>query len=110
MMNEISYSIVTTTFSSQQEARVMAKKIIAAKLAACVQVDEVESFYMWEGECCDEREFRLQIKTRKELFLKLERFILEHHSYETPEIILCPIIKGSKDYLDWIDSSVSQGS
>jgi len=25
------------------------------------------------------------------------------HSYETPEIIAVPIIKGSKEYLKWLD-------
>jgi periplasmic divalent cation tolerance protein len=25
------------------------------------------------------------------------------HTYETPEIIAVPIVKGSKEYLKWID-------
>jgi len=43
------------------------------------------------------------IKTREELFDKVETAIKKLHSYETPEIVAVPIVKGSKEYLIWLD-------
>ena len=42
-------------------------------------------------------------KTREELYAKVETAIKKLRSYETPEIIAVPIIKGSKEYLNWLD-------
>jgi periplasmic divalent cation tolerance protein len=51
----------------------------------------------------------LSIKTRQARFAALERFILEHHSYETPEIVQVPITAGSAAYLQWIDEGTEGG-
>ena len=46
------------------------------------------------------------MKTREDLFPKVEAAIKKLHSYETPEIIAVPIIKGSTEYLKWLDESL----
>ena len=46
------------------------------------------------------------IKTREELFDKVEIAIKKLHSYETPEIVAVPIVKGSKEYLIWLDDEL----
>jgi periplasmic divalent cation tolerance protein len=33
--------------------------------------------------------------------------IKSRYPYETPEIIAVPIVKGSKEYLNWIDESLA---
>jgi periplasmic divalent cation tolerance protein len=33
----------------------------------------------------------------------VEAAIKSQHPYETPEIIAVPIVKGSKEYLNWLD-------
>ena len=38
----------------------------------------------------------------------LERRIKELHSYQIPEIIALPIVKGSKDYLNWLGANTHQ--
>ena len=47
------------------------------------------------------------IKTREALFEKVETAIKKLHPYETPEIIAVPIIKGSKEYLNWLDEETA---
>ena len=54
------------------------------------------------------QEWLCLIKTREELFNKVETAIKKLHSYETPEIIAVPIIKGSKEYLIWLDDELHQ--
>ncbi|MCT7524057.1 divalent-cation tolerance protein CutA [Aliarcobacter cryaerophilus] len=94
--------IVQTTTSNEEEAKKIAKILIQDKLAACVQLKDIESFYNWDGKLCCERETLLSIKTKKELFSKVKSKILELHSYDTPEIIELDISNISEDYLKFI--------
>lgn len=99
----MSYCVVITTCASREEGENLASQIIASKLAACVQLSSITSYYTWEGKTNRDQECKLVIKTRKALFGPLERFIKEHHSYDVPEIIELPIHAGSKEYLAWIE-------
>lgn len=94
--------IVQTTISNEEEAKKIAKILIQDKLAACVQLKNIESLYNWDGKLCCERETLLSIKTKKELFSKVKSKILELHSYDTPEIIELDISNISEDYLKFI--------
>lgn len=107
-MSVSKYALVVTTFESKEEASMMAKKLLDVKLAACVQLEVIESFYNFEDECHQDLEYRLQIKTHRDLYDQLETFILAQHSYDTPELILIPIQNGSADYLSWIDDSLKE--
>ena len=49
------------------------------------------------------------MKSKESLYSEIEKEIKQYHSYETPQIIVIPIINGSKDYLDWIDETTNQG-
>ena len=94
--------IVQTTTSNEEEAKKIAKILIQDKLAACVQLKDIESLYNWDGKLCCERETLLSIKTKKELFSKVKSKILELHSYDTTEIIELDISNISEDYLKFI--------
>ncbi|MDM0117103.1 divalent-cation tolerance protein CutA [Variovorax sp. J22R133] len=94
--------IVMTAAGTEDEAENLATAIVEARLAACVQVHHVRSFYSWQGEMRREPEWVLMAKTRSSRFAALEAFIRARHSYETPEIIQLPITAGSTDYLAWL--------
>ena len=94
--------IVQTTTSNEEEAKKIAKILIQDKLAACVQLKDIESLYNWDGKLSCESETLLSIKTKKELFSKVKSKILELHSYDTPEIIELDISNISEDYLKFI--------
>lgn len=99
--------IVFTTTPNSEEAETLAKKIVEAKLAACVQVlPPMKSFYFWEGEVQNEAEHLLLIKTLPEKYSILESFIQGNHSYEVPEIVAVTAEKVSLDYLSWIKESL----
>jgi len=99
----MSYCVVITTCGSNEEGEKLASQIVEAKLAACVQLSSITSYYTWEGKVNRDPECKLVIKTRKALYNQVESFIKEHHSYDVPEIIELPIHSGSKEYLSWID-------
>lgn len=98
-----SYAVVLTTAKSLEDARQIAQKVLSERLVSCAQLLPINSLYTWKGEVVEEGEVLLLLKTRQELYAELERAIVSVHSYETPEIVLLPIIQGLPAYLDWID-------
>lgn len=94
--------LIQTTCSTKEEARKIAKVLIEEKLAACIQIFEIESFYNWNNEFCCDNETLLNIKTRKDNFEKIKSKILELHSYDLPEIIQLDITNTSEEYLNFI--------
>lgn len=98
------YCVVQTALASASDAAALARRIVQARLGACVQVQAIQSFYVWQDQAHEEAEWRLDIKTRVALYPALEAFIAEHHPYETPEIVQLPIVTGSADYLAWLDA------
>ena len=84
------------------EAEDLAQALVDARLAACVNVTGVQSFYRWEGAVQNEAERLLVVKTQHSLLDPLIERIRELHSYDLPEIIAMPIVGGSAPSLDWI--------
>jgi periplasmic divalent cation tolerance protein len=97
------YCVVLSTTSTEEQAEDLAKKIVSAKLGACVQVQKIKSYYMWKGEANADPECLLIIKARTAQFAELESFIKANHSYETPEIVQLPISAGSAAYFSWMN-------
>lgn len=96
--------VVLTTTPNTEEAEDLARKIVSAKLAACVQVlPMMKSFYFWEGEIQIDSEHLLLIKTLDENFADLRKFIQENHPYEIPEIVALAAEKISASYLGWME-------
>jgi len=100
------YCIVTTTCGTRQEAEDLTAGIIEKRLAACVQLSEIVSCYVWKGEVCRDPEVKLLMKTNEACLKPLEGFIKANHSYDVPEIICVEIQSGSPEYLAWIDEVV----
>jgi periplasmic divalent cation tolerance protein len=102
---------VVTTVDSTESAETLARGVVEARLAACVQiVGPVRSLYWWQGSIDDAREWQLVIKTTSERLLALEAHIRENHSYDTPEITFTAISGGSREYLDWISAETRTDS
>jgi periplasmic divalent cation tolerance protein len=101
--------VVLVTSASLREAKRIAKHLVEAKLAACVNISApVRSIYRWEGKIADEGEYLLFIKSTRDLFPELKAAIASIHSHHTPEIICLPIIDGSRNYLQWIGDSTKK--
>jgi periplasmic divalent cation tolerance protein len=98
-----SHVVITTTTANAFDAERIARALVHERLAACVQVSEIESWYVWEGAETHEPEAMLTIKTRAALQERVAARIAALHTYEVPEIVATPIVFGSASYLDWID-------
>jgi len=87
----------------EDAAERIAGEALRLRLAACVNIiGRVRSRYWWKGRLESADESLLLIKTRSELFERLERAVKRVHPYETPEIIGLRIEKGNGPYLNWL--------
>ena len=99
--------VVYNTCASAEEAEKIARRLVEARLAACVSVvPGLRSFYRWHGAIEDSTEWLLIIKTSRGRFSELRAELERLHSYEVPELIALPIVDGSPDYLNWLDAEI----
>ncbi len=103
-MNETERLVVFITVSGEEEGRKIARLLVGARKAACVNIlPGVDSVFWWKGKIDSEQESLLVVKTRAALFHEVVDLVKSAHSYEVPEIIALPIVAGNEDYLEWLD-------
>ena len=99
---------VTTTVGSPAAAQELAKQIVTARLAACVQIDgPVQSIYRWQGEICESQEWRCTMKTLANLTQPLIEAINHQHPYDVPEILVLPVESCAPAYAQWLVEQVN---
>jgi len=107
MMEE--YIQVFTTTEKKEDAEKIAKALAEKRLAGCIQiVGPIRSTYWWKDKVETAEEWLCFIKSKKSLYDELEKAIKEIHPYEAPEIIAMPIVRGSKDYLEWLKNELKK--
>ena len=101
------YIAVFITAGSTEEAEKISRGLVEQKLAFCVQaLPSIQSTYYWDNKICVDEEILLIAKTQDRLFDSLEKWVRENHSYDVPEVVAIPIVKGSVPYLKCIDDWV----
>jgi len=99
--------VVLSTCSTPEEAARIARKLIEERLAACVNVAaRVRSFYRWKGAIEETDECLLVIKSSRDLFDRLRLELEKAHTYEVPEVVAVPVVDGSPNYLNWVDTEL----
>lgn len=96
------FCVMLTSVDSETAAQALASALVDARLAACVQVLPMSSFYVWQGASRRDAEYLLLAKTRTALWAALEHFIHTRHPYELPELLQLPVTAGSAAYLKWL--------
>lgn len=95
--------VVMTTVPNKEEAEKVARAVLEARLAACVQIQDITSYYWWQDKINRDGEQLLYLKTTPEKYDALEALLVANHSYDTPEILQLPVAAGFEKYLSWID-------
>ncbi|UGY91318.1 divalent-cation tolerance protein CutA [Streptomyces gobiensis] len=94
---------VLTTTDSAAKAESLARGAVAARLAACAQINgPVTSVYRWEGAVQTDPEWQVLFKTAAGRYTALAAYIRQAHDYDVPEIIATPVTEGGADYLAWV--------
>jgi len=102
-MDSKKYCTILTTFEDERIGEKIITSLLEKGLAACIQQQNINSFYRWNGEVENAQEKLLLIKTKQSLYKAVEEEIKNIHNYEIPEIIMLPIAKGYRPYLEWIE-------
>ena len=94
--------VAWTTVAGKADAEALADSIMRMGLAACVQIDgPIMSQYRWQGLLERSEEYRLTVKCLADQLSELERHVLSHHPYETPEWMVVRAERVGEKYLSW---------
>ncbi len=106
----MTYILVMITTSSREEAEKIAIALLEKKLIACANIfGPASSRFWWQGKIDEAEEYVVFMKTEERLFEEVAKHVKRLHSYEIPEIIALPIIKGFKPYLEWVSNNLAGG-
>ena len=104
----MNFFLIYITTKNEEEALKLANLAVQKNLAACGNIfPKMKSIYKWQNKLQNDKETLLILKTNSNKYPLLEKLILEKHSYEVPCILKIPISDGNKEYLKWIDRSLS---
>ncbi|HAT38824.1 divalent-cation tolerance protein CutA [Polynucleobacter necessarius] len=103
--------IVVTSLPNGEIAQTLARDLMEAHLAACVQLQAgITSIYRWNGKICEEQEVLLSAKTIASNWQAISVFIKDKHPYEVPEILAFSPAQYYWLYGKWLQSEVNAKS
>ncbi len=109
-MTETEMIVVMCALPVEFAADRLAAQLVERSLAACVQIGPgVTSTYRWKGAIETSTERLILIKTRRELFARVEAAVREVHPYDVPEIIALSVTAAHAPYLAWIAGETDSG-
>jgi len=101
-MSDSEFVFVYSTFPDQTSAKRVGEALVAARLAACVNIyPPMHSIYEWQGTLESGPEIAVFIKTRRAKIDDLIAAARPLHPYTTPCFLVLPIAGGNEDYLAW---------
>lgn len=99
--------VVLITAPRGRAAEALARGLVSARLAACVNViPGVISHYRWQGKLQRDAEALLVAKTSASKLPALKRWIAANHPYEVPEVLALRVDDGAKSYLKWLGAQL----
>jgi periplasmic divalent cation tolerance protein len=100
-------NFIYMTVGSKEEARKIGRELVVTRLAACVNIlDQMNSFYMWDGQIQDDAEVVMIAKTTEDRVPDLIEKVKSLHSYDCPCIVSLPLSGGHQAFLEWIAAEV----
>ncbi len=97
--------LIYTTFPGLDEAKRVGTALVAARLAACVNMfPGMISIFEWKGAGEEAGEVAMIIKTRASLTEAVLAETKRLHPYELPALLVLPTEGGSAEYCGWIVS------
>lgn len=95
--------LVLTNCPDAGLAERLAREVLAARLAACVNIlPACQSLYRWQNAIESACEVPVLFKTTQDRYPALLEAITRLHPYNIPEIIALPVTAGLPAYLDWV--------
>ncbi|MEV0521831.1 divalent-cation tolerance protein CutA [Streptomyces sp. NPDC050439] len=103
-----SYLQVATATETRSQAVELARHLVRQRLAAGAQIiGPVTSAFWHDGEFGTGEEYQLLLKTRSDLYPRLEAAVLEHHPWQSPELTATAYVDSSPGFRAWVDKTLS---
>lgn len=100
--------VVLSTVARDFDARPLARALVEARLAACVNiVPGLTSVYRWQGTVSEDGEQLLVIKTADARVDALREELLRIHPYDVPEFVVLAVEGIAPSYGEWLLESIA---
>ncbi len=66
---EEKYCLIITSYADEKNGKKIINTLLTARLAACIQVMPIQSYYHWQGKITSDDEKLLFIKTKSSLLI-----------------------------------------
>ena len=107
-MSDCEAIVILCTAPDEATAQELAARVLGEKLAVCATLlPGATSLYYWEGKLQQEYEVQMLFKSDRQHQQALLTYLKQHHPYQTPELLVLPVMAGDKDYLSWINASLN---
>jgi periplasmic divalent cation tolerance protein len=101
------FFLVLSACGDAAAAERLAAAAVSERLAACAQIlGPISSHYRWQGQAQHAQEWLCLLKTRADLYPRLEQCIRRNHAYQVPEIVALPLAAGEASYFDWMNQEL----
>jgi periplasmic divalent cation tolerance protein len=100
--------LIYTTCKDTEQAKDLGRKILKARVAACVNVWPMESMYWNDEEIVERAEAVLIIKTSEPKIAEIEEFLEKHHTYSIPFIGTINVHRINLKYREWMSGVLSR--
>jgi len=97
--------LVLTTVATRADAERLARTMVEQRLAACAQINAVDSVYRWDGVLRQEPEWRLLFKTTESARAALQAALRAAHPYELPAIMTLPM-QADQAFSAWVTGQI----
>ena len=100
--------VILCTCPDEATASRLAGDLVEENLAACVNIlPGIRSIYRWQDELQMDDEVLMLVKTSRDAYPQLERWLLDNHPYDVPEVLALPVETGAANYLAWVGGESS---
>lgn len=108
MKSDTQAIVVLCTAPDEAAAQELATRVLEEKLAACVTLlPGATSLYYWEGKLQQEYEVQMLLKSDRRHQQTLLACLRQYHPYHTPELLVLAVEDGDREYLAWLNASLS---
>jgi periplasmic divalent cation tolerance protein len=95
--------MIYATFPDREAALALGRSMVEQGFAGCVNVlPAMTSVYVWKGETETADEAVMILKLASEGVARAVEYIVAHHPYETPAVLVLPVLGGNDGYLAWV--------
>lgn len=104
-------ALLYTTFPTLDGAVAAGRHLVEARLAGCINIlPAMTSVYVWEGVTEVAAEVVVLAKVPPEHIAACMAAIRGLHPYDTPALLVLPVLAGSTDYLAWLRAGTGPAS